>query len=117
MPIDFFEKELGRIQAKFNQTFGAMPLCNPKVRTRVIFAIVQMCILQRKILREKQKEDISRFVKTKDKLNNIFSTLIKESERKQHDTKTKNRKPRIHESENGRSGDIKLPEVRNRLSN
>ena len=117
MTIDFFEKELGRIQARFNQTFGVIPLCNPGVRIRVVFAIVQMGILKRKIQKEKQKEDISRFVKTKNNLNKIFSTLIKESERKQHDTKTKNQNPKSNKSGNGRPGDMRLPEVRNGLSN
>jgi len=95
MPVDFFEKELGRIQSKFNQTFGIMPLCIPKVRIKVIFAIVQMGILHKKIQQTKHKEDISRFVKTKDKLNEIFSTLIKESERKQHDNASKKQKSGI----------------------
>ena len=53
MPVDFFEKELVRIQNQFNQTFGVMPLCNPKVRIKVIFAIIQMGILQRKISKSK----------------------------------------------------------------
>ncbi len=113
MPVDFFEKELGKIQARFNQTFGIMPLCNPKARIRAIFAIVQMCILQKKIMKEKQKEDISRFVKTKDRLNKIFSTLIKETERRQHD---KNKSPKVNESGNGRSTDMHLPEMQNSLS-
>jgi len=92
MPVDFFEKELGRVQARFNQTFGVMPLCNSKVRIRVIFAIVQMCILQQRIRKKKKKGDISRFVKTKEKLNKIFSMLIKESERKSHDNRAENQK-------------------------
>jgi len=82
MPIDFFKKEVDQIQTRFNQTFGVMPLCNPKIRARVIFAIVRMCVLQRKILSEKREDDICKFVKTKGKLNKIFSTLIKESERR-----------------------------------
>ena len=92
MLVDFFEKELGRVQTKFNQTFGVMPLCNPKVRIRVILAIVQMCILQKRIMKEKQKEDISQFVKIKDKLNQIFSTLAKESERRRDDIKPGNQR-------------------------
>ena len=114
MPVDFFKKELGRIQARFNHTFGVMPLCNPKVRIRVMFAIVQMCILQQKIRKEKKKEDISRFVKTKDKLNKIFSTLTKESERRQHG---KNQSQKINESGNGRSTNLHLPKMQNSLSN
>ncbi len=117
MPVDFFGKELNRVQERFNQTFGVMPLCNPKVRIRVIFAIVQMCLLQRKIIKDKRKEDISQFVKTKDKLNKIFSTLIKESKRRQHANKTENQKTKIDESGNGRSANLYLPEMRDSLSN
>ncbi|MBT6341519.1 MAG: hypothetical protein HOJ48_19725, partial [Desulfobacula sp.] len=85
MTVDFFKKELGRIQAEFNRTFGTMPLCNPKIRTRVVFTILRMGILKQKIQKRKRKEDISTFVKTKDNLNRIFSTLIKESERRHHE--------------------------------
>lgn len=84
MPVDFFEKELDRLKTNFNQTFGEMPLCNPGLRIRVIFAIAQMGILQRRISNHKGKDDISNFVKTKDKLNEIFSTLNKIKERKKH---------------------------------
>lgn len=95
MPVNFFEKELCGVQVRFNQTFGIMPLCNPRVRAKVIFAIVQMGILHKKIKQTKHKEDISKFVKIKDKLNEIFSTLTKNSEREQHDNTRKNQKPGI----------------------
>ena len=93
MTVDFFENELGRIQVEFNRAFGTMPLCNPGVRTRTIFAIVQMGVLQKKIRKENRKEDIGRFVKIGDKLNEIFATLIKE--RKQHGNRTEEQKPGI----------------------
>ena len=115
MPVDFFEKELGKIKISFNQTFGVMPLCKPKIRVRVMFAIVQMCILQQKIRKEKSKEDISRFVKTKEKLNKIFSTLIKSSEGRQHDNRTNNQKSGSYDSGNGGSGYGPLPGMRNSI--
>jgi hypothetical protein len=97
MPVDFFEKELGKTQNRFNQTFGSMPLCNPTVRIKVIFAIVQMCILHRKIIKDKKKEDIIQFVKIKDRLNNIFSTLIEDSKRRHHDKTNQNKKTEPHD--------------------
>ena len=115
MPVDFFKNELSRVQTGFNQTFGVMPLCNPKIRIRVMFAIVQMCLLQRKIVKGKGKEDISKFVKIKDNLNKIFSTLIKESERRQHDNSAENQKPGGYDSGNGGSGYLYLPEVQNSI--
>ena len=117
MPVDFFEKELGRVQTEFNQTFGVMPLCNPKIRIRVMFAIVQMCLLQRKIMKEKGKEDISNFVKTKDKLNKIFSMLSQESKKRKHGQKSKNKQPEITGSGNGSSTNVCLPEMQICLSN
>jgi hypothetical protein len=89
MPVDFFGTELSKIQNRFNQTFGSMPLCNPTVRIKVIFAIVQMCILHRKIIKDKKKEDIIKFVKIKDRLNSIFSTLIAEAKRRDHDNNSR----------------------------
>jgi hypothetical protein len=117
MPVDSFEKEVGQIQTRFNQTFGVMPLCNPKVRARTIFAIMQMCILKNRIMSEKRKEDISRFCKIKDKLNKIFSMLTKESERRSYDNRIESRKSQTHKSGNGRSGDMQLSKVRDSLSN
>ena len=93
MAVDFFKKELGRIQTDFNRTFGTMPLCNPRVRIRTIFAIVQMGVLQKQIRKENRKEDISKFVKTRDKLNEIFATLIRE--RRQYGNRAKKHKPGI----------------------
>ena len=82
MTIDFFERELFKVQQKFNQTFGEMPTCNPQVRAKVIFAIVQMGILKNKIKEKNQREDISKFVITKSRLDRIFEKLTTEKERK-----------------------------------
>ena len=97
MPLDFFESELVKTQNRFNQTFGSMPLCNPTVRIKVIFAIVQMCILHRKIIKDKNKEDIIKFVKIKDRLNNIFSALIEESKRRHYDKADQNQRTATHD--------------------
>lgn len=75
MSVNFFENELFKIREKFNQTIGTMPLCNPRVRAHVIFAIIKMGLLKNKIIKERDKEDISKFVITRDKLDSIFNTL------------------------------------------
>jgi len=85
MQVDFFERELSQTKEKFNQTFGVMPLCKANLRIKVIFAIAQMGILQKKIQQDKRKEDICRFVQKKNALNQIFAILTKE--RKKHDKK------------------------------
>ncbi len=82
MPVDFFDRELKRVQLMFNQTFGNTPLANPGVRTKTIFAILHMGLLQRQISDNNRKEDISRFVKTRDRLDQIFSVISEDIERK-----------------------------------
>ncbi len=97
MPVEFFEKELFRVQERFNQTFGTMPTCNPTLRAKVVFAIVQMCILKNKIKEENRREDISKFVRTKSRLERIFEKLTTEKERKKHDAKSRVEKDRSHQ--------------------
>ena len=78
MPKNFYEKELKRIRVHFNQTIGMTPLCNPRVRIMAIFGIVRMGLLERKIKKEKDEGCVRKFLETKEKLNQIFLTLIKE---------------------------------------
>lgn len=84
MTVEFFEKELSKVQTNFNQTFGCMPTCNPDVRIKAIFAIVQLHLLTKKIRKEKTREDVSKFVITKNRLDRIFEKLTTEKERKKH---------------------------------
>ena len=82
MSAEFFENELFKTRKKFNQTLGTMNLCNPRVRAHAIFAIIRMGLLKNKIIKDWEKEDISRFVITRNKLNQLFSKLIKETKKR-----------------------------------
>jgi hypothetical protein len=77
MPVDFFEKEFATVCERFNQTFGKQTVCNLKTRYRVIIAIIQMGMLNKKIGKTKDKyevrDDIIMFNRVRDTLMTIFS--------------------------------------------
>lgn len=77
-----FKKDLDAIRFRFNQTFEDLPLCNPDFRVRIVLAIVQMGLLHKQINIKKRKEDIRQFLTIKTKLNEIFSKLAQEKERR-----------------------------------
>ena len=77
-----FENDLDAIRSRFNQTFEDEPLCNPDFRARVVLAIVHMGILCRRINIKKRKEDVREFLTVKNKLNDFFSKLAQEKERR-----------------------------------
>ncbi len=76
MKIDFFEKELQKMQARFNQTFGCHVVCNLKSRQAVILAVVYLEILCRKIRKvnrtDQARGEIQKFIRVRNTLNNIF---------------------------------------------
>jgi len=72
MPIDFFTTELHKIQDRFNQTFGKLATCNVNTRMRVMLSIISLSFLERKIMAEKERDDIKRFIRTRDVLNKFF---------------------------------------------
>jgi hypothetical protein len=78
MRIKQFETDLDAIRARFNQTFQDLHLCNPDFRVRVVFAIVHMGILQKRINTQKRREDIREFLAVRDKMNKIFTAIDKE---------------------------------------
>jgi hypothetical protein len=55
MSGDFFEKEFVTVCDRFNQTFGKQSVCNRKTRDRVIFAIIHMGMLNKKIGQTRDK--------------------------------------------------------------
>lgn len=77
MKVNFFIQELQRVQQRFNQTFGAQAVCDLKTRCRVILAIIHMEMLSKQIIKaenkDKVREEICQFVKTKNILNEIFN--------------------------------------------
>ena len=94
MAIDFFEKEVKRSQTRFNETFGIMTVCNVETRQRAILAIIFLNRLKDKIKtadgHDKAREEIKKFVRTRDILNRIFNQIETHlsEERKRHAKKT-----------------------------
>ena len=89
MPIDFFQSELYKIQDRFNQTFGKLVVCNVNTRMRVMLAIIFLGILERKIMAKNDRDDIKRFIRTKDTLNKFFDHFERRSDHVEHTNKTK----------------------------
>ena len=81
MAVDFFEKELTTVWERYNQTFGKQSVCNLKTRYQVIFAIIHMGMLRKKISKTGDKsmyrDDIGLFIRTKNTLMTIFSNAEK----------------------------------------
>jgi hypothetical protein len=97
MSVDFFESELKKARNRFNSIFGNLVVCNLKVRQMLILAITWMGVLKRKIDNAKDKEavreEIKKFVKYRDLVNNVFNKIeIELQERRAYghsDDKTK----------------------------
>lgn len=86
MAINYFEKELNKIQKHFNQTFGQLIVCDLKLRQQVILAIIAMERLNRKIRSARNKDqvryEIQRFMKTKMILQTIFHQIEREENKR-----------------------------------
>ena len=79
MPVNFFEKELGKVRSRFNMILGESIVCDLKVRQTLILAICWMGVLKQKIDKPKDKEvvrdEIKKFVRYRDLVNIIFDKL------------------------------------------
>ena len=86
MAVNFFEREVKKVQKRFNETVGRLAVCNLDVRYSAILSICWLGILSRKINRakdkEKAKDNISEFVKIRNVLNNVFNLIEKDQERR-----------------------------------
>ena len=86
MPIDFFEKELERVQRNFNRAYGGLKVINLKHRESIILAIVHMGLLSRSVKKAENDLDrqivIKRFIRVRNSLNRQFIQMKKE--RRQH---------------------------------
>ena len=91
MRLKFFEKELDKVQERFNQTFGIMTVCDLKLRQSVILAICHLGCLVRTMTETKSRDHphnkIARFMRTRNAINRVFDQLEKHQEkgRKQND--------------------------------
>jgi len=72
----FFEKEVRKAQARFNDVFGQQEVCSVKARQAAIMSICWLDLLCEKVTAHTNsrevKEDIAEFVKTKDTINMFF---------------------------------------------
>ena len=87
MPIDFFERELERVQRNFNRAYGGVVVVSIKQREAVIMSIIHMGLLTRTIKKVGLVEGrpaIRRFIKIRNKLNRHFILIRKHNERRQH---------------------------------
>ena len=112
MAVNFFEREVKKIQKRFNETFGRQIVCNLDVRYSAILSICWLGILSRKINRakdkEKAKDNISEFVKIRDVLNNVFNLIEKDQERRGYVHRRKD----SHDTDDGQRRGRSLPELR-----
>ena len=86
MAIDFFEKELTKVQHRFNHILGNLIVCDLKVRQMLILAICWMGVLKRKIHQAPDKdlvrEEIQKFIKYRNLVNETFNNIEKELEQR-----------------------------------
>lgn len=82
MAVNFYEREVKRVQKQFNETFGRQTVCNLTVRYAAILSICRLGILGRKICeakdKEKVKDSIRTFIRIRDVLNDCFKLMEKQ---------------------------------------
>ena len=95
MAIDFFQKEVRKVEQRFNETFGATQIVNLSARFNVIFAIINLGLIAKEInkqsIKQNGKKDIEKvkeFMRTKEILNNAFDNF--ENEKKQNKPRKEN---------------------------
>lgn len=75
MAIDFFEKEVRKVQKRFNQTFGETQAINLSTRFNVILSIINLMMIAKEINQQNKTKDIAKikeFMKVKSIINNVF---------------------------------------------
>ena len=80
MAIDFFEKEVKKVQQRFNETFGVMTVCDLKLRQSAILTLIELCRLSEKIMsnnKDKVRDEIKKFMRAKSVLGNLFDQIDK----------------------------------------
>ena len=82
MPINFFQKEVKKVQDRFNDTFGETQVVNLSARFNVIFSIIHLGLIAKEInkqsIKQNGKKDIEKvreFMRTKEILNNAFDNF------------------------------------------
>jgi len=80
MAIDFFDKEVRKVQQRFNQTFGEMQVINLSARFNVIFSIINLGMIAKELNNKNKRKDIAKikeFMQTKEILNMVFDSAQK----------------------------------------
>ena len=78
LAVDFFEREVNKVQQRFNKTFGVLDVCDIRTRQKAILSIIKLMRLKDRIMNNNSnniKEDRSKFVKTRDWLNQAFNKI------------------------------------------
>jgi hypothetical protein len=88
MAIDFFEKEMKRLQERFNTTFGQAKTVNMMARSLTVLAISWAEVLARTIRvtsDEKRIGEMTReFCRVREGLNKFFDLFESQKERSRH---------------------------------
>ena len=98
MQLEFFEREMNRVQDRFNDAFGGQVVCDINARHTAILAICQMGILARKIVREKpspqSRDYLAGFHRGRKALHRLFNKMESEQlkRRKEHVERTKQKR-------------------------
>ena len=88
MAINFFQKELSKVQERFNQTFSESQTQNLATRFNVILAIIHLGLIAKEINKDKKKDiqKVRDFMQAKAILNKAFDSFKSEMEiRKQNE--------------------------------
>ena len=93
--IDFFEKEVKRLQEGFNATFGQEPTMNMRARYLAILALCRAGILARSVRETSDEKRIGEttreFCNVRETLNRFFDLIESKPERRGHGQTTDKR--------------------------
>ena len=95
MTAHFFEKEVRKIQKRFNQAFGETCTFCIQARYAALLAICWLGILEKRMARMKDRprESIQEFIRIRDTLNKLFNRMEKQKkERRGYEKRTKDSK-------------------------
>ena len=92
MTIDLYEKEVLSVQARFNETFGSLDVCNLQTRQKAILTIIGMARLAGKIkaasTKDLVKNEMQNFARKKEFLHQLFNAIDEyQKERRAHAAK------------------------------
>jgi hypothetical protein len=87
--IDFFEREVKRLQERFNTTFGQAKIVNVRARYLTIFAICWVDLIARSARKTSDEQAIGKmtreFCKKRESLNRFFDLIESQQERRRHE--------------------------------